>query len=686
MAKWGTFNWGDGTHWGSTAELTNTVTWIVQVDWDGDGTLDGENEAQWLMDAPIRLGREEYLDASGKGFEHMRVGMATLVFDNHDGRYDPRNASSPLYPNILPGKMIQIRVRDNSDESVYTQFTGIIDQIEPRGYRQETTITCVDYMQFLADQELTFDAELFNTTITAALNHLLTQANYPGGRLLQEDAQPVWVFAVNGQSAAQAAHQIADAGLGMFWVDQYGRARYQERNHPTSGNNLNQTVFLNDPKVNQPWDGVYNDVTVTATRYIKLPAAIIFTLPEAVYIANGNSETITVNYDPATDVQLKSLEANTRSDGEGTDLTFTASEIDLGLTGGTLVVSNASGSNGYLLEVRIRGRAYSDMEQKFNATDATSQATYGLRKFYLDSPFLQDRNYATAFATILKNFLKDDRASLVLQMQGRATWQYYLQLMGFINFSSTTLGISSTSYQILGLEHDWRGDNGQDVVTTFHLHRTLVDTTAITSSSLETAPKVPPAPSGYEDPGGDADTIASDPALSAQVNAFIVRLTPRYAGVIDASSDMDSSEFVQFTSALASEDVDTDTLITDYSKINMEPGVYMVMWTAAAESGTQAASGINVTLNIKVYDSGGSLLDTITQNAYDDVLGDATNTRGQKLRSTMCVLVSDPSMSYIRFSLSGSTAPYFTSSTNFVQLLVSNFYFYRISTTPVNLV
>ncbi len=515
MSKYSTFNYGSGTHYGSTAVATNTVTWIVLVDWNGDGALDGSNEAQYLIDCTIRNGREEYLNGNGSGFDHNGVGTATLVFDNTDNRYDPRNASSPLYPNVKPGRQMQILIRDNSDESVMTLFTGIIDQIEPQGYRGEVTITCVDYMQWLMDQQMSFSAELFNTTISGALEHLLTQAQYPGRRNLSTtsytlDTQPIWVFAVDGQNAAETAHQIADAGLGIFYIDEHGTAFYQPRNRSISASAITQTVFSKNPRVSQPWDGVYNHVTVTALRYVKQQPAPVFTLPEAVYIATGGSETVYVNYDPSTEVQVYEIVGNTRADGEGSALTLTATTISLGLTGGYVTIANNSGTNGYLVELNIRGRKYADTIQKFVASDSTSQASYGLRKFQLESPYLQDRNYAASFATTLKNFLKDDRESLILEMRGKPTWmQYGLGIMDYIHFTSATLGIDGVDYQILGLEHKWMTKGGQDIFTTWYCHRTLVDTTSITSSSLEIAPRVPPAPDGYDGAGNDGNGTGS---------------------------------------------------------------------------------------------------------------------------------------------------------------------------------
>lgn len=522
MAKYGTFNYGSGTNYGSTAELTDTVTWIVQVDWDGDGVLDGANEAVYLVDCSIHRGVEEYLNGNGSGFEHMRVGTATLVFENGSGRYDPRNASSPLYPNVKPGKRIMIRITDNSDESQDVLFSGIIDMLEPEGYRSQVTMNCVDYMQWLNDQELTFSAELFNTTITGAFNHLLTQAAYPGGRLLDDETQPVWVFAVNEQSAASVAAELADAGLGIFWIDKLGRARYQKRDHSESGTARDQTIFLNDPRISQPWDGVYNAIEVTALRYVKQQPAPVFTLPEPVYIADGDSETVYVTYDPSTEVQIGELTGNTRADGDGTDVTLTATTVSLGLTGGSVTVANNSGTNAYLVELTLRGRMYADTEQRFSAEDSTSQSAYGIRRFYLKNPYLQDRNYASGFATILKDFLKDDRESLRLQLRGRPSVQFFTDLMDFVEFTSTTLNITAVTYQLLGLEHEWLNDNGQDVVTTWHLHKTLADSTSITSSSLDVAPRVPPAPGGYNGSGVDSTSTAGTFTVAVYHNGVLV--------------------------------------------------------------------------------------------------------------------------------------------------------------------
>src|SRR4030065_1501630 len=127
---------------------------------------------------------------------------------------------------------------------------------------------------------------------------------------------------------------MADAGLGIFWYAELGRARYQKRDHSETHLYIFQVSILKEIIRSQRWDCLYNDIAVTSRRFIKFQPAIIFTLPEAIYIANGNNETIEINYEPSTDIQIKSVTGNTQVDDNGAALTMTASSISLGLTGG----------------------------------------------------------------------------------------------------------------------------------------------------------------------------------------------------------------------------------------------------------------------------------------------------------------------------------------------------------------
>jgi len=70
----------------------------ILIDWDNDKAFNGSNEWRWLVPGGLDIdrGRETFVRGDVSGFERIDSGRCTLTLDNSDGRYDPRNTSSPL--------------------------------------------------------------------------------------------------------------------------------------------------------------------------------------------------------------------------------------------------------------------------------------------------------------------------------------------------------------------------------------------------------------------------------------------------------------------------------------------------------------------------------------------------------------------------------------------------------------
>jgi hypothetical protein len=149
-------------------------------------------------------------------------------------------------------------------------------------------------------------------------------------------------------------------------------------------------------------------------------------------------------------------------------------------------------------------------------------------------------------------------------------------------------------------------ENGQDVLTTFYLHKVLVDTTVITSSSLETAPRVPPAPPGYEDPGGDPDTIPPDEEVPPDSpDAGLDHIVSIGKQVISAGN-LVFGDFVEFeTPNYYSDDItdiSTVWVSTRDDKINLiYPGWYEVNISALVYVGSVAMSGSTLGFNLELW-------------------------------------------------------------------------------------
>lgn len=87
-----------------------SLTYELDIDWNGDGVLDGLNEADRILRFAIDRGRSATIGAPGSGFQLPNVGKLILELDNHDGRYDAWNKNSPFYGMINPGRKMQFRV------------------------------------------------------------------------------------------------------------------------------------------------------------------------------------------------------------------------------------------------------------------------------------------------------------------------------------------------------------------------------------------------------------------------------------------------------------------------------------------------------------------------------------------------------------------------------------------------
>ena len=132
--RYGTFKYGSASGHKYGASSTGTIdalAWGIDVDWNGDGFFDGVNEGNRAVSIRMFRGRNKQLRPSGEGFEPIRTGSITVELDNYDGRYDGWNSSSPLYPNVEPGKEIRVRVRNLYTGVIYPVFRGVINDIQP---------------------------------------------------------------------------------------------------------------------------------------------------------------------------------------------------------------------------------------------------------------------------------------------------------------------------------------------------------------------------------------------------------------------------------------------------------------------------------------------------------------------------------------------------------------------------
>src|SRR3990172_13394249 len=115
----------------------NPISYRLSIDWANAGSFPDNGDSARLSSFRIDRGRESTLmgDALSNTAKLARnkVGQLILRLDNEDRRYEAFNISSPLYPNVAPGKKVQLKITDDYG-ATYTLFTGEIDDIQSFSY------------------------------------------------------------------------------------------------------------------------------------------------------------------------------------------------------------------------------------------------------------------------------------------------------------------------------------------------------------------------------------------------------------------------------------------------------------------------------------------------------------------------------------------------------------------------
>ena len=483
------YKYGDTDRlYGLPSPADGNLLWTFMVDWNSDGYYSGDNEATRMVDLHTSRGRDYLVAPRGQGFEHMQYGEAVAIFDNEDGRLDPYNTSSPLYPNVKPGKFVRILVKDGSAGTNYPILRGVIEDIQPLSRRQQVRIVVKDGLTWLRNREASNGLRQ-NVNLWAQLNTILTGteigADWPTAEWSTSFDTAVttqskwWAWKEN---ALKAINDLEDLEFGVCFIARNGTFTFYARDHDYgSATVITQSEVLDDIAIPQPWEVVRNLVRVYSYPKVTNPVnTTLWQLQDVPAINNGGTFVVDAifrysSYYPVCGAGINfNHTVNTKADGTGTNISASCPLTYGGIGAGVrITITNNSGSNGYITLLRTVGDAiYNQHVGVREATDATSQDTYGTKDLTLDDYWQENTADAQSYVNFLVEKFKDPLVSPVIQLENRTALQFGTELMTLINFQSTKLGIDA-NFRLGKIEHQFLKPNGQAVRTTFKLEPRL---------------------------------------------------------------------------------------------------------------------------------------------------------------------------------------------------------------------
>lgn len=468
-ARLGTVPYGSATYGTFTPDR---LAWGLEIDWDNDGSFNGENDAWKLSALSIERGRKYYIRADGRGFETQETGKLDGILENGDGRYDPYNTASPLYPNVQPGRFFRLQVRTPAG-NLYPVMAGMISDIRPDSAgSKRARLTGEDGVRFLRQSVSMAVQQNYRTD--EAITDMLAAIGWPaawGSDLdIGIDVRPYWW--VDKRSAYNEIYDLVNSELGQFYLGADGKATFKNRNAAESvAATLDGSNILEGIEVARPWEVVRSTVRVWVYPRVLVSAVEIWRYQEKPSIAAGASLEIWADFTynnhsvPAltvtTPAATTDYTGNSQSDGLGTDLTANLSvAITTFSKSAKLVITNNGGTTAYLTRMKLRGNVIDSP----NATYQEAQSGTDINQtFELDLPWIQSTTVAVGFADYLLLYLSG-RAFVRVTLSGQPETQFGVDLNALVDIDIPDLGIIGT-YRVAWLKHTWHDEIGHLVTT-----------------------------------------------------------------------------------------------------------------------------------------------------------------------------------------------------------------------------
>lgn len=471
MGRYGIDYYGSQYYGGTTENLLIGF----QVDWDDDDDFGSRNEADRITSIVSVRGKDHYINADGIGFEPNQIGQMIIRLNNFDGIYDPRNSSSDLYPYVEPGHKVKFFVKDGSEGLLYSVFVGILQDIIPNGYNTTVDFIVEDGNRWLYDRET--NTTTLGTSVPGCMTYVLDSVNWPdiwGSNLDTTGSDNIDPFWGEGR-AKNSLESLANSFLGFFFIAKDGKATYYSRNKgDTSVITINDSEALKQVEIPQPWEFKRNIITIKSNKRSQATDQTVWSFPEVLSIANGESVTITAEYNyngQVVGVEGVSFDktANAQEDGGGADL---SSGFDLTYSGSyatktNVIVTNNSGSNGYLTSLTATGDPFYIPYQVYAVEEGDDAATRP-KSLYLDLTWQGSYYTAQSFAEFLVSFLGEPRLFPTIYIEGRPDIQFAIDLYDIVTLNITSLNINY-EFRVLKIKHTSLYENLQSFRTEIKL-------------------------------------------------------------------------------------------------------------------------------------------------------------------------------------------------------------------------
>lgn len=380
------------------------MTFSVKVDWDDDGTFTAVGDD---ITADVRPGYGNVTVSYGRdagGNAPTTAGSGGLVLDNRDSKFSARNTASPLYGKIKPRRPVEIT--RTVAGTTYNVFRGVTAEtpLSPEVDTRTASPALVDRLGLFRGVNIS-TAVYRGITTGQAIGYVLDAVGWTGGRDIDPGATVMPWWWEGGTDALTALDKLvrsegfpAYVSMGssdeVIFRDRFHRAT-RSASSTTQGtwraSGLAPTLNAGF-RCDDGWDNIVNQASVTVEERVQGQLTEVWRTNSPVYVNFGQTKTFWVTFtDPVYDAQVPALEADDYAKTypalsmSGTITLTRTSGLSLGIT----ITMPGVGVGPFNVSfLRLRARTVTSANtQVVTASDATSQADYGVKNFEGDPPW-----------------------------------------------------------------------------------------------------------------------------------------------------------------------------------------------------------------------------------------------------------------------------------------------------------
>lgn len=472
-ARYGLFNYGD-LYYGE-GSLVSGLAWALEVGWNG-GVRTGDNEALYMTGLRTRRGRQYVLDAR-TGIQMVQTGEFEADILDADGRYNPFNSSSPIYPYCQPGAPFWLWLLHRDTAITYPVMTGYLSSIKP----YQATTGGVDRVRIRGeDAQSAMRKRKIRTAIQTsyrtdqALAAILSAMGWTWGSDLDDFTDTMAYWWGRGRTAIEEISDLCNASMGNFFLAGDGQATYYSRlqaHTPVAA--LTEADIRPGIELLMPWETQRNDVTLVVNTRTAQAAAELWRMSDKPQILAGGSLEVWADYrydseqvpalNVVSPVATTDYTANSLEDGSGSDLTANFS-VTADIFGETckLTIANNGAVDGYVTLLKVRGEALTSTPTKLNQTSESGE----LREMEIDSAWLQSVNLSNDILKMLYQYVATAQIYPQVKLRDQPALQFGPDLFDFVTLNFPAKSIAG-DYALGWIEHQWLDATGQLVETTF---------------------------------------------------------------------------------------------------------------------------------------------------------------------------------------------------------------------------